>query len=142
MNKKHYTKSFFCLLILCLSICLWGCSEDAGEETPVVDPIQITITIDYPAKAKIPDIRDEAFRVEEDSSVLEIIELYGSVNEVSVLVDTTNSTLEGIHGVINHVFGKNYEWKYKVNGEFTKKSIDDYIAEDGDLLEFVYVRAE
>ena len=142
MNKKHYARSFFCLLILGLSIFLWGCGEDASEEAPVVDPIQVTITIDYPAKTKIPDIRDQQFRVEEESSALEIIELYGNVNEVSILVDTTNSTLEGINGVISHVLAKNYEWQYKVNGEFSKKSIGDYIAEDGDLLEFVYVRAE
>ena len=138
MKKKITKVHFFFLLTLLLILSLCGCSSQEQQETPTVDPIEITISIDYPGKAA--DLKDQPFRVEEESSVLEVVELYGNVNGVSVLIDTTNSTLEGIHDVINNVTYKTCAWQYSVNGKMKTKEIDKFILEDGDQLELVYTK--
>lgn len=138
MKKKITKVHFFFLLTLLLVLGLCGCSSQEAQEAPTVDPIEITISIDYPGKSA--DLKDQPFRVEEESSVLEVVELYGNVNDVSVLVDTTNSTLEGIHNVINHVTYKTCAWQYSVNGKMKTKEIDKFILEDGDHLELVYAK--
>lgn len=135
--KNMFSMSYvLCLLILLSVLFLCGCGNQDQEETPTVDPIEITISIDYPGKSS--DLTAEPFRVEEDSSVLQVVELYGNVNDISILIDTTNSTLEGVHGVINHVNYKTCAWECYVNDKLKTKDIDDFILEDGDHLQLVY----
>ena len=138
MKNKIGKKYFLCLLTLLVVFFLWGCSSQEQEEVPAVDSIEVTISIDYPGKSA--DLKDQPFRLEEETSVLQAVELYGNVNDISILVDTTNATLEGIHGVINHVTYKTCEWQYAVNGKLKTKAINKYILEDGDHLEFVYAK--
>ena len=126
------------MLTLLVIFSLSGCSGQGQQDTPTVDSIEVTISIDYPGKSE--DIKNQKFRVEEETSVLQAIELYGNVNNISILVDTTNATLEGIHNVINHVTYKTYAWQYSVNGKLKTKAIDNYALEDGDHLEFVYAK--
>lgn len=136
MKKKLTKKHFLCLLTLLVVFSFCGCSSQEQQETPTVDTIEITISIDYPGKGA--DLRNQSFRVEEDSSVLQVMELYGTVNDISVLVDTTNVTLEGINGVINHVTYKTCNWQYYVNDKLKTKAIDKYTLENGDHLKLVY----
>lgn len=138
MKNKIAKKHFLCLLTLFSVFCLWGCSPQEQEEAPAVDSIEITISIDYPGKAK--DLKEQPFRLEEETSVLQAVELYGNVNDISILVDTTNVTLEGINGVINHVTYKTCAWQYSVNGKLKSKEINECILKDGDQLELVYAK--
>ena len=107
MNKKFKNKKLIktiCgLLVLCMALALWGCSPTEKDNTEEVATVNVSISIDYPAKAKKPDLKTLPFRAEEDSTVLQVVELYGNVNNMSILVDTTYSTLEGVDGVINGV---------------------------------------
>ena len=139
MKKAITMKGFLCIMILLTGLFLWGCGN-GDNETPSVDSINISISIDYPAKAKQPDLKTLPFRIEENSSVLQVVELYGNVNNMSILIDTTYTTLEGIDGVINHVTLKSGVWQYKINGELKNKSIDKVILKDGDHLELIYTK--
>lgn len=141
MKTKGMMKQVLCLLTLMALLLLCGCGSDK-DETPSVDSIDLSISIDYPAKAKKPDLKTLPFRAEEDSSVLQVVELFGNVNEISVLVDTTYSTLEGIDGVINDVTLKTGAWQYKINGEPSDNPIQDVILKDGDHVEFIYSKTK
>lgn len=138
MKCKIRKRCLFCLLALISMLCLSGCSDNSGQSTPSVDTIKVEVSFDFPGKDH--DKTGIMFRADEDCSVLQIIQLYGSVNSIPILVDTTNSTLEGIDGVINHVTQKNSIWQYKINGAFGGTAIDKTIVNDGDILEFVYTK--
>jgi len=139
MKNKKVMKGLLCLMILVSALFCMGCgNEQDGENASDVKSIPVSISIDFPEKAKLPDLQTLPFRVEEDTSVLQAVELYGNVNDISILVDTTYSSLEGIDGVINHVTLKKGEWQYRLNGELTDKPISDAILKDGDHLELIY----
>ncbi len=140
MKTQRIMKYFFCCLLLLSMLFLCGCSNEDEQDAPNVDSIAISISIDYPAKAKLPDLKTLPFRIEEDSTVLQVVELFGNVNDISILVDTTYSALAGIDGVINHVTLKSSVWQYKINGELKDKSINKVILKDGDHLELVYAK--
>ena len=130
-----------CLMILLSGILCFAssCGAESEDTTPDIQSIDITVTIDFPKKAKITDIQQDSFTIEEESTVLETIELYGNVNNISVLVDTTNNTLEGIHGIINDVYKETYTWQCTVNDKAVK-SIAKKELKDGDIVEFKYTK--
>ncbi len=138
MRNNIFLKIAFCVTLLSAILLFAGCSSQE-EETPAAVPVNITITIDYPKISKVPDLKETPFRVEEDTTVLEVIELYGTVNEIPVLVETTYSTLQGINNVQNDMYQKGYGWKYKINGSYQKKPLNSLIVKEGDHVEFVYV---
>lgn len=140
MKKKLSLYACLCILLLS-ALCLFtGCSQQQTEETPDIETVNITLSIDYPKKSSRTDIHEVSFRLEEDTTVLQLIELYGNVNNLSVLVDTTQSTLEAINGVQNGIFWKDGTWKFKINGKYTTKSENEILLEDSDHLEFIYVK--
>jgi len=140
MKHSICQKLSLCLLTICSLFLLFGCGDGKDTEVPAIKPIEITISIDFPAKADLPDLINAPFRAEEDSSVLQLVELFGTVNDIPILVDTTHSTLEGIDQVINRVTYPTGHWIYKVNGEKVNKEINRKIIKDGDILEFIYVK--
>ena len=144
MKTKRDVKVLICLLAVLGLFCLCGCADPSstGDDASAVEPIDLSVSIDYPAKAKKPDLKTLPFRAEEDCSVLQVVELFGNVNDISILVDTTYSTLEGVDGVINGVTLKTGEWQYQINGETMDKPISEVILKDGDHLELVYKKAE
>lgn len=139
--KKKLCFGMMCCILLVSMLCLFtGCSSQQEAETTDIESIAVTLTIDYPKKSNRTDIREVPFRVEEETTVLQLIELYGNVNNLQVLVDTTNSTLEGINGVQSGIFWKDGEWKFMINDKYTTKSESENLLENGDALKFVYVR--
>lgn len=140
MKTNHLKKILICLLAAITLFALYGCGDKNNRDIADVDSISVSISVDYPVKAKKADLKTLPFRAEEDSSILQVVELFGNVNDISILVDTTYSTLEGIDGVINHVTLKAGTWQYKINGELKDKPISDVILKDGDHLELVYAK--
>ena len=136
--KKTYRKLVLCMLIVMAALFCISCGNSSEDETTSVESVDINISIDFPEKAKLPDLRTLPFRVEEETTVLQAVELYGTVNNISILVDTTASSLEGIDGVINGITLKKGEWQYKVNGKETSKSISEAVLKNGDHLELIY----
>lgn len=141
MKNPKILKLCVCLIVILSSLILWGCGEPENEN-PAVKSVDIRISIDFPDKAKLPDLNTLPFRVEENTSALQAVELYGNVNNISILIDTTYSTLEGIDGVINGVTLKAGQWQCKINGKNKTKLMNDVILKDGDHLELVYTKAK
>lgn len=139
MMKRILTS--LCLMILLSGILCFAssCGTESEDPSTTIQSIDITVTIDYPKKSKITDIQKDSFTIEEESTVLETIELYGNVNNISVLVDTTNNTLEGIHGIINDVYKETYTWQCIINDKAVK-SIAKKELKDGDIVEFKYTK--
>jgi len=138
-NRIRYGLLLCCLVVSMLFI-FSGCGSSDDTETAEIKSIDITLSIEYPVKSKIIDIKGVPFRLEEETSVLQMIELYGNVNNISVLVDTTHGTLEGISGIINGIYQNNHTWKFKINGKNSSTAVSDCILEDGDSIEFIYVK--
>lgn len=140
MKKTILKNLLLCLLFVFITFSFSSCGNEAEDTEPSVKSIDITLSIDYPKKSGIDDVKKILFKIEEDTSVLQTIELYGNVYDIPVLVDTTNSTLEGINGIINHVTLKDGHWEYQINGKKISKSENKKIVESGDFVEFIYVK--
>ncbi|MGN0658027.1 MAG: DUF4430 domain-containing protein [Emergencia sp.] len=137
MKKKLFTSLIICLL-LCSSVLIMAGCGDKAEETVIVNPIEITLSITYPEKAEMEDISEELFKIEEDSTVLDAIQLYCNVNDMNITVETTGGDVQGIAGVENGDYGSSRIWKYKLNGELCDEPENQQVLKDGDTLEWVY----
>lgn len=137
MNKRKFICFTLCLCFIASILCMTSCEKK--DETPeIINPITITISIDYPKKSELPDVETTAFKIEEDSSVLEAIQIYCNINDMPVNVETTDGTIVGINNLNNGDFHPNRIWQYKVNGQLCADPAGDYILQDGDVLEWVY----
>lgn len=138
MKKKILTS--FVLLALTAGCIVFGsgCGKQTEEATPVINPIEITVSIDFPKKANIEDITAEPFKIEENSTVLEAIQLYCNVADMPITVETTDGSVQGIGGVENGDYFAGRTWQYKLNGELCTAAEAQQKLEDGDVLEWVY----
>ena len=137
MKKKILTNLILCLLVFSSIFVVTGCGKEK-EETPIVHPIQITISIDYPAKSEIEDVEAADFKIEEDSTVLDAIQLYCNVNELPVIVETTDASIQGINGVSNGDYSAARHWQFKINGELCETPENEKILKDGDTVEWIF----
>ena len=137
MKKKVLANLIICMLVLSSIFTATGCGKDQ-EETPIVHPINITISIDYPTKSGIEDVKEADFKIEENSTVLDAIQLYCNVNELPVTVETTDASIQGINGVSNGDFSSERHWQYKINGKLSETPENEKILNDGDTLEWVF----
>lgn len=126
--------AFLCGAMLMVS----ACGENEEANAPIVSPIEISISIDYPDKASWDDVKDVPFKLEEDSSALEAIQLYCNVNEMPMLVETTGKTLYGINGVNNGDIDSERSWKFSLNGKTPRKGESKVSLKDGDSLVWYY----
>ena len=141
MNKSKFICLTLCLTLFAAVLCTTSC-ENKGDTAEIIHPITSTISIDYPKKSELPDIETTAFKIEENSSVLEAIQIYCNVNDMSVNVETTDGTIVGINDLNNGDFHPNRIWQYKVNGQLCADSAGDYVLQDGDVLEWVYKKID
>ena len=130
----------FCLLAVFLLCFVSACSDKTEIEEPEIDSIDITLSIDYPKVSKRTDILEVPFKLEENTTVLQLIELYGNVNNLPVLVDTTHLTLEGINGVQNGILWDEGVWKFTIDGKYTTHAESEKVLEDGDNVKFIYIK--
>lgn len=138
MKNKTAARMTVCALTLTLLFTAVACQAEPEEETPIANPIEITISIDYPDQSGQKDIEDVQFKIEENSTVLDAIQLYCNVNEISLTVDTTDASVQGINGVENGDYAAKKTWQYKINGRLCSDGENEKKLEDGDQLQWVY----
>lgn len=135
--------SMVIVLVISLSGCmlLTGCGKEKARPE-VTNPIEIFISIDYPEKAKTPDMENFKFKVEKKSNVLEATGLYASMSEIPLLVDTTSNTITSINKIANNdpQYDKKATWKFKVNGKLVDGTPESKKLSDGDSIEWIYMR--
>ena len=95
MKKNTIKKVLALSAILALAAAAAGCSEKKVQE-PIEDPIEVTISIDFPDGAEAEDITEEAFLVEDGTTVLDALQIYCNVNDIPVNVETTAAAVYGI----------------------------------------------
>ncbi len=141
MKKNTFTRLILCVTALLLALSVAACGEkQKDDEAPTVNSIDITISIDYPESAEMDDVTQDSFAIEEDSSVLEAIQLYCNVNEMPVTIETTGGTVVGINDLLNGDIFAARTWQFKVNGELCTDPAGDVTLKDGDNLEWVYIK--
>lgn len=136
--KKIFIKISVCTILLLSLAMVTSCGENNNEEQPIINPIEITISIDYPDKAEIEDIEEETFKIEEDSTVLDAIQLYCNVNDIPLNIETTDGSVDGINDINNYILYTNRTWQYKINDELIDSPANTHILIDGDNLQWVY----
>ncbi len=138
MKRRILTSFLLCALTLSCMVVAGGCGNETEETAPVVNPIEITVSIDFPKKADLDDISGEQFKLEEGATVLDALQLYCNVADMPVTVETTDGSVQGIGGVENGDFHAERAWQYKLNGELCTEAESQQKLEDGDVLEWVY----
>lgn len=163
MKKNTIKKVLALSAILALAAAAAGCSGKKAQE-PIEDPIEVTISIDFPDGAEAEDITEEAFLVEDGTTVLDALQIYCNVNDIPVNVETTAAAVYGINGVNNSdgaaenpdeeaddeeiaaetETDKGAEtaltgsWHYSVNGEESSAPENEVILSDGDSIIWIY----
>lgn len=138
MKRRILTCFLLCVLAVGCMVFAGGCGRPAEETAPVVNPIEISVSIDFPKKADLDDISGEQFKLEEGATVLDALQLYCNVADMPVTVETTDGSVQGIGGVENGDFHAERTWQYKLNGELCTAAESQQKLEDGDVLEWVY----
>lgn len=136
MKKRLTTGLLLCLFAAAMVCFAAGCGQEEKPD-PVVHPITITISVDYPKSAEPEDITEEEFTIEEGSTVLEALQLYCYVNDMPLIVETTGGTVLGINGVENHG-EKGRGWRYELNGSLCAVSENEQRLADGDQIKWMY----
>ncbi len=165
MKKNTIKKVLALSAILALAAAAAGCSEKKVQE-PIEDPIEVTISIDFPDGAEAEDITEEAFLVEDGTTVLDALQIYCNVNDIPVNVETTAAAVYGINGVNNsdgtaenpdeeaeaddEEIAAETEpdgsaetpltgsWHYSVNGEESSAPENEVRLSDGDSIIWIY----
>ena len=165
MKKNTIKKVLALSAILALAAAAAGCSEKKVQE-PIEDPIEVTISIDFPDGAEAEDITEEAFLVEDGTTVLDALQIYCNVNDIPVNVETTAAAVYGINGINNSddtAENPNEEaeaddeeiaaetetdesaettltgsWHYSVNGEESSAPENEVRLSDGDSIIWIY----
>lgn len=143
MKKSVLNKIIVCLTALIMMfglLALTGCGSGKDDDAPDVETFDISVSIDFPVKSELLDQTDETFKIEEGSTVLEVTEVYCSVNNIPLTVETTKGMVYGIEDVYNGDFYKNRQWRYKVNGKLCADPPGEKYLRAGDKLEWYFVK--
>ena len=122
MRNRRSAYLALCAVLLVFLFAAGGCGNEQKEETKIVNPIEITISIDYPDKSELEDIVEVPFKIEEGSTVLDAMQLYCNVNEMALTVETTGASVQGISGVENGDFFAQRTWQYQINGQLCSEN--------------------
>lgn len=138
MKNKSIIKLILCVLALSSLFIVAGCSSNE-EEPPAVNPIEISISIDFPKAADIDDIEETTIKIEEGSSVLDALQIYCSISDVPLTVETNSNSVHGISNLDNGTM-KDRTWRYKLNGELRDVAESKKELKDGDHVEWVFIK--
>ena len=142
MKKRRILASLLvCALLSGIMFALSACGKpnQIGSQQ-IENPIEISISIKYPEKAKKPDIEAVGFKVEKNSTVMLALQLYCSVHDIPLMIDTTSNTVQGINNIENGVLIKNRVWKYRLNGRLSNAAVAEKKLHDGDELQWIYAK--
>lgn len=132
------------LCILTLLFAVTACSpEPAHEETPIVNPINLSFSLldgeGEPELEDFEEINEDPFIAEEGSSVLEATQLYCMSHDISISVDKSRGYVSEIAGLTEGDYGKQTGWVFTVNGETGMLTAEEQILNEGDKIVWEFV---
>lgn len=137
--KKLYLVLTLIITLMSAMLVLSGCETSQDMETPAdTDTIAVTISIDYPVKSDIPDVEDVALTVEEDATVLDMLQVYCASNDTPVTVELMSSEVQGINNVLNGEYGNDRKWFYSLNDKSVSTMPGEKEVKDGDSVMWYY----
>ena len=63
MKKRKPICAILCIILLTSVFFMTGCGNEP-EEMEIINPITITISIDYPKKSNLDDVNEMPFKIE------------------------------------------------------------------------------
>lgn len=142
MKKKlsRYLLLFSTFLII--TTFTTGCSTNTKSDNvgPIINPITVNISIDYPKKSKLNDIENIPFTCEEDSTIIDVIQLYCNVNEIPVAIETTFGNILAINNITSGYYDNKRQWIFFINDTpIDKDNLNKSIVKDGDNINCSFI---
>lgn len=158
-HKRFFVILFAIILSLSLLLLANGKSvENFYRSTVPEGDLHVTISIDCSSILSNYSSLDESLKrsgyvpengiilpqtevyITQGSSVLDILKLAAKENKIQLeyTQSPNDSYVEGINHIYEFSCGELSGWMYKVNGVFASKGCNSYIAEDGDVIEWIY----
>ena len=132
------------LCIIALLFAVTACStKPAGEETPIVNPVNLSFSLldgeDELDLEDFEEIQDDPFIAEEGSSVLEATQLYCMSHDISISVDSSKGYITEIAGLTEGDYSEMTGWVFTVNGEMGMLSAEEQLVEEGDKIAWEFI---
>lgn len=132
-----------CLLSACLVVVFLFSEMQKTPEAPE-NPIEITMTVQYPDDAKkdnIVSVQKVRFNVEKGSTVRDALQLYCEISDIDCKIDSKSGAVTNISGVENGDT-KDFVWMYKLNGSLADTDAASAVLHDGDKVRWVYIHTK
>lgn len=129
MKKKLLLAVFALILVFAATAC--GNNED--EDTVSKKMISVTIDIDFPDDSNITDVEEAALEAPENSTVLDVLNIYADKNNMEVVMDESSESayVVSIGGI---TATKTAGWIYEVNDEAVMEPADAYKIKKNDEI--------
>lgn len=138
MKNKILKRSIAVVLSLLLVFAVTACGGNPSDDGSDVNTINVTLSITYPKDAKKDNVKEFAMNVEENATVLQILESYCNQENIPVDVESSGTTYVTS---INGIKAKGSSgWVYEVNDDASiTKAVDEYKVKDGDKVVWKFV---
>lgn len=125
------------MLIFLLTLSLSACGSDPSDDGSDVKTISVTMSILYPESAHKENLTDYRMQIQEDATVMQILESYSDQEGVNIEVNTSAAPYVTSINDVNA--DGTSEWVCEVNGkEKITKEISEYEVGDGDKIVWEY----
>lgn len=133
MRKKYYSKALAIALFAALLLSAAGCAGNPAADGSDVTTIRITLSILYPESSGRENVEDFSMQIEEEATVIQIMESYSNQEEIPVQVSDTDPPQ--ILSIGDSPANETSRWICLLNGDtdITEK-ISDYPLKDGDEI--------
>lgn len=137
MTKDYSKKLTAVCSALILILLMAACSADPSADGSDIKTINVTLSILYPEEQKTENLEEYTMQVEEDATVMQILESYSDQADIPIWVETSDSpSVTSINGVDTD---PDFQWVYEVNGKvLSDEPAADYKPEDGDRIVWKY----
>lgn len=127
--KKKLLLAVFALVLVFATACGNNEAEDATSETM----ISVFIDIDFPDDSNVADVEEAALDVPENSTVLDVLNIYADKNNMEVAMDESSKSayVVSIGGI---AATKTAGWIYEVNDEAVMEPADAYKIKENDEI--------
>ncbi len=131
------------MMVLIMVLAMTACNIEPSDDGSDAKMINVAIEIDFPdvddedlEKAEKKDIEDK-MKVEEGTSVIDMLYSYADANGIDVVLDETSPTIyvTSIDGVEQT---NDAGWVYEINDEMTMEAADELMLEEGMKITWAY----
>lgn len=139
MKKRTGQKLFIFLLLAVLIVSVYGCAGDPSADGSDIHTIRVSLTILYPENADQKPIENYSMQVEENATVMQVLESYSSQEGVQIQVE--NASSPKVVAIGNVSADEHMMWRCMLNDTDVTTIISDQELKDGDEIVWSFVEA-